>query len=653
MAGHVDHGKTALIRALTGVDTDRLPDEKRRGMTIDLGFAYTTLPDGDVIGFVDVPGHERFLQNMLAGVLTIASVLLIVAADDGPMPQTLEHLAILRLTGVADLTAVITKTDRVDDAREAAVRQDLAVLLAGNHYADAPILAVSSVTGRGVPELRAWLEQKARSARAGAGTDDLGRGFRLSIDRSFALTGVGLVVTGTVAAGSARVGDTLLLTPPRLAARVRSIHVQDRPSEVAMAGDRCALAITGARIEKAKLRRGDWLVDPRLHAPTALLDARVGIAQGRKLRHGARIHAHLGAAAIPGRVRVLEGGDLEAGSAGFVHVMLERPAAALHGDRIVLRDDGTGRVVAGGLVLDPFPPERRRRHGARLAVLAAQTETEPAAALAALLAVEGWVDLLGFALARNLDPARLAALAASLPSDPLGPPLGGPPLGPLLGSVIGREDRRVMVAPATADRVRSSLLRTLEEWHAAHPDYAGPGKSVLLARVAREIPVEIAEAALHALLAGGGIVQQDAAFRLPGHRPTLAEADEALWLRIEAGLAAAGLRPPRVRELMETLDLPLAATEALLERLERFGRLLRVAPNRYFLPRTITELATLASQLADASDEAGFTAADFNRASGVGRNLAIELLEFLDKAGITQRSGDLRHVVRTAEAALG
>ncbi len=635
LAGHVDHGKTALIRALTGVDTDRLPDEKRRGMTIDLGFAYTSLPDGGVLGFVDVPGHERFLQNMLAGVLTIDSVLLIVAADDGPMPQTLEHLAILRLTGVADLTAVITKIDRVEGARIDAVRQELSVLLAGRGYADAPILAVSSLTGEGVPELRHLLIQKSWPGRAGLG-DREPYGFRLSIDRSFALTGVGLVVTGTVAAGAVKVGDTLLLSPPRLAARVRSIHVQDRPAEVATAGDRCALAITGARIEKAKLRRGDWLVDPSLHAPTDRLDARVGITEGRKLRHGARIHAHLGAAAIPGRVRVLEGGDLEGGTAGFVHLLLDRPAAALHGDRIVLRDDGTGRIVAGGLVLDPFPPERRRRHGARLAVLAAQAEPEAGAALARLLEVEGWVDLQGFALARNLDPSRLAALAIGL-----------------RGQLIGREGHRVLVAPATADTVRSSLLRALAGWHETHPDYAGPGKSALLARSSREVPAAIAEAALHELLSEGLVVQQGAAFRLPGHRPTLGEADEAFSLRIEALLAEAGLRPPRVRELMEEVGLPLAATEALLERLERFGRLLRVAPNRYFLPRTVTEIARLAAEMADAREEGGFTAADFNRSTGMGRNLAIEVLEYLDRAGITQRNGDLRHVVRTAEVALG
>ena len=635
LAGHVDHGKTALIQALTGVNTDRLPDEKRRGMTIDLGFAYTTLPSGGIIGFVDVPGHERFLPNMLAGVLTIGSVLLIVAADDGPMQQTLEHLAILRLTGVKDLVAVITKVDRVDEARVNAVRQELAMLLASNGYADALILGVSSLTGHGVPELRELLDQKARPEHADSDDRERG-GFRLSIDRSFALTGVGLVVTGTVAAGAVRIGDTLLLSPPRLAARVRSIHVQDRPAEMAKIGDRCALAISGARIEKTKLHRGDWLVDPSLHAPTTRLDARVGIAEGRKLRHGTRIHAHLGAAAIPGRVRVLEGGDLESNATGFVHLLLDRAVAALHGDRIVLRDDGTGRIVAGGLVLDPFPPERRRRHAARLAVLDAQTEMDPASALARLLDIEGWVDLQSLALARNLAPSRLASLTVGT-----------------FGQLIGREGHRVMVAQETADTVRSTLLRVLAEWHLAHPDYSGPGKSTLLARASREVPVEITEAALHALLTEGLVIQQDAAFRLPEHCPTLGVTDEAFWVRIEALMTTSGLRPPRVREWMETLDLPLDATEALLERLDRFGRLLRVAPNRYFLPRTVSEIASLVATMAETNEEGGFTAADFNRSTGIGRNLAIEVLEYLDKAGITERNGDLRHVVRSAEATFG
>lgn len=603
-------------------------------MTIDLGFAYASLPSGETVGFIDVPGHERFLQNMLAGVLTVGKVLLIVAADDGPMPQTLEHLAILRLTGMTDLTAVITKIDRIDGARLAAVRQELVALLAGNGYLDAPILAVSAITGQGVPELRTWLDQSARPYhKAQEGADS---GFRLSIDRSFALTGVGLVVTGTVATGSARVGDSLMLSPPRLAARVRSIHVQDRPSDVARAGDRCALAITGARIEKQKLRRGDWLIDPRLHAPTSRLDARISVAEGRKLRHGIRIHAHVGAAAIPGRVRVLEGGDLETGQAGFVHLLLDRPVAALHGDRIVLRDDGTGRIVAGGFVLDPFPSDRRRRHGERLRALAAQIETDPAIVLQDLLAVEGWVDLQRLALSRNLDPSGLAALATDLP-----------------GSLIGRENHRVLVAPALAAMTRASLIEKLQEWHAAHPDYAGPGKAALLARMPRETPTEIAEAALHSLLAAGDIVQQDAALRLPGHRPKLPEGDETLWQRIETLLGEARLRPPRVRELMETLDLPLDATEALLERLTRFGRLLRIAPNRYFLPRTIAEISLIAASLANASDEDGFTAAEFNRTTGMGRNLAIEVLEFLDKEGVTRRTGDLRHVTQTAEEVFG
>ena len=333
---------------------------------------------------------------------------------------------------------------------------------------------------------------------------------------------------------------------------------------------------------------------------------------------------------------MLEGGDLGSGEAGFVHLLLDRPAAVLHADRIVLRDDGTGRIVAGGIVLDPFPPERRRQHGARLAALAVQTVMEPASALNKIVEIEGWVDLQGFALARNLSPSRVAALASVTP-----------------GQLIGREGHRVLVGPAVAETVRSLLLQNLAEWHAAHPEYAGPGKSALLARTSREVPAAIAEAALHTLLIDGRVIQQDAAFRLPDHQPTLDDVDEAFWSRIEAGLTEAGLRPPRVREWMEILDLPLAAAEALLERLERFGRLLRVAPNRYFLPRTVSEIARLAGEMADASEEGGFTAADFNRTTGIGRNLAIEVLEYLDKAGITQRTGDLRHVVRTAETALG
>ncbi len=265
LAGHVDHGKTALIRALTGTDPDRLPEEKRRGMTIDLGFAYGVLPDGRRIGFVDVPGHERLLANMLAGVLAIRHALLVVAADDGLMPQTREHLDILRLTSVPQVIAAVTKTDRVDADRLAAVLAEVRALLAET-YPRAPILPVCAPTGAGCAALLAALAALDAPMPADGGV-------RIAIDRAFVLAGAGLVVTGMVAAGAVEPGAALILTPSRLGARVRALQVANAPAHRAVAGDRCALSITGPRLERGRVRRGDWLVAPALHAPTARLDA--------------------------------------------------------------------------------------------------------------------------------------------------------------------------------------------------------------------------------------------------------------------------------------------------------------------------------------------------------------------------------------------
>jgi len=278
-AGHIDHGKTALVRALTGVDADRLPEEKRRGLTIDLGFAYASLPDGTELGFVDVPGHERFLPNMLAGILSIDRVLLIVAADDGPRPQTLEHLDILELIGLAEVTGVVTKIDRVPEERRVAIEAELAALLAEAGYEGAPIFAVSSVTGEGIPELSEHLSRTARIADAVRAARPPTGHFRLPIDRAFSLPGIGLVVTGTVGAGAATPGDHLLLSPRGIEVRVRGIHAHNRPIERAAAGERCALNLAGNFPEGGEPRRGDWVVGASAHLPTSRIDCHLTMSR--------------------------------------------------------------------------------------------------------------------------------------------------------------------------------------------------------------------------------------------------------------------------------------------------------------------------------------------------------------------------------------
>jgi selenocysteine-specific elongation factor len=632
-AGHIDHGKTALIRALTGVDADRLPEEKRRGLTIDLGFAYATLPDGSELGFVDVPGHERFLANMLAGVLSIDRVLLVVAADDGPRPQTLEHLDILELIGIGEVTGIITKIDRVERDRTDAIAAETGALLVAAGFPQPAIFPVSSRTGEGIPALAAHLQKIAQAAarRAAASASGL---FRMPIDRAFTLPGIGLVVTGTIAAGRVALGDRLLLSPQGTPVRVRGLHGQNRPIETAAAGERCAINLVGSFPEGAEPRRGDWILAAERHAPTTRLDLSLRVSRYAEapLRDGLPVHLHLGTTDTVGRAAVLGSREIAPGASGLVQLDLEHPVGALSADRVVLRDHAARHTLAGGRVVDPFAPRRGRRQPARLAVLEALATTEAGQALARLLAVQGVVDLAQFALSRNLAPSELDRLIEA-------------------GEFLRVGPARAPVA-VTSERLAAlgdKIVGTLGAWHEAQPDALGPTRPSLIMRLRGAAPEAALDAALAALADSGRIVRQGPIWRLPEHQPRLTRSDERLWERLSPLLAAADLRPPRVRELAGALGLEPEAVERFLNRAERLGRVARVADNRFFLPETLARLAEIGRELADSSPEGTFTAASFKDRSGIGRNLTIEILEYLDKMGATRRTGDARIVLRGSE----
>ncbi len=472
-AGHIDHGKTSLVRALTGIDADRLPEEKRRGLTIDLGFAYAALPDGSEIGFVDVPGHERFLPNMLAGVLSIDRVLLVVAADDGPRPQTIEHLDILELIEVAEITAIVTKIDRVMPERTAMVAAEVAILLAEAGYPEAPIFAVSSHTGEGVSALTRHLQESARfAAQARAAAEPAGL-FRMAIDRAFTLPGIGLVVTGTVGGGTVAVGDRLTVAPRHIAVRVRGLQAHNHAIASATAGERCAINIAGTFPDGGEPRRGDWLTAPERYLPVRRVDLllRPSRHAEMRLRDGLLVHLHLGTEDAIGRAAVLGGRTLALGESGFVQVEVDQPIAALAGDRVVLRDHAARTTLAGGRIVDPLPPRRGRRSPAQLALLAAMAPADPITALRQMLGVASVVDLAQLALIRNLAPAQAAALADA---------------GAREFRVVGPEGAAVAVTrqylAALADQIAAALAR----WHQAQPDMLGPSSVGIVGAVARD-----------------------------------------------------------------------------------------------------------------------------------------------------------------------
>ena len=353
-AGHIDHGKTSLVRALTGIDTDRLKEEKARGISIDLGFAYLPAPDGSVLGFVDVPGHERFVRNMLAGATGIDFVLLVVAADDGVMPQTREHLAIVNLLGIDRGVVALTKCDLVEPSRRAEVSADITQRLENTGLADCEIVPVSTVTGYGIDRLRDRLFDAAGMMRARVASG----AFRLAVDRSFTLAGSGTVVTGTVLSGAISTGDRVVISPSGLAARVRSIHAQNRPTERGVAGQRCALNLAGSGVTKDSIERGDVVLDPDLHAPTDRIDATLRLlsSEQKPVIQWTPVRLHHAATEVGARIVLLGNEQIPPGGEALIQLVLERPIATAAGGRFVLRDTTAQHTIGGGIFLDLRAP---------------------------------------------------------------------------------------------------------------------------------------------------------------------------------------------------------------------------------------------------------------------------------------------------------
>lgn len=619
-AGHIDHGKTALVHALTGIDADRLPEEKKRGMTIDLGFAYWPVDNSLTVGFIDVPGHEKFVRTMLAGVSGIDLALLVVAADDGPMPQTLEHLAILDLMAVPAGGIVITKADRVDAERLAEVETLVANAVAGTVLEGAPVHVTSAHTGQGIDELKSWLLERARSLTR----PPLSGHFRLAVDRAFTLRGAGLVVTGTAISGQVNVGDRLILSPLGREARVRSIHAQN--AEAPEGHERQRLALNIAGVDKDLVRRGDWLLALEAHAPTDRIDVRVRVPKwaDEGLRDRQPVHVHLGAADVTGRLALLEGRRIEPGEDGWGQLVLDQQVGALAGDRFVLRDQSARETLAGGRLVDPFPPARGRRWPERLAFLEAIDRTNRAAAvMAALEASPNGLDLKKFALAHNMTAAEAGGLAGTLNARQAA------------GLSFSADHAAVWIA---------TVEEALTRWHEEFNDRAGAPPESLRRTLKASAPRPTWAAALAMALADGVTKQVGPMVALVSHEATMAHADRVLWEEIEPLLIAGGIRPPRVREIAATVAEEPERVEAVLRRAANLALVAPVAKNRFFPPDAIEELSALARNLAAADPEGEFTAQQYKDASGIGRNVTIEVLEYLDQIGVTKRRGNARSV---------
>ena len=614
-AGHIDHGKTALVKALTGVDADRLKEEKARGITIDLGYAYSDLGDGRQLGFVDVPGHERFVHNMLAGATGIDAALLIVSAAEGVKPQTVEHLQIMDLLGLDRGIVALTKADLVDDDQLLERMAEVETLLSSTALRGSEIVPVSALTGRGIDELKERLLALGESGKGATGFA------RLAVDRSFVLPGAGIVVTGTIHAGEIRVDDRLLLTPSGLEARVRSLHAQNRPAGIGRAGERCALNLAGPRLSKDAVKRGDWVVSPELHAPTDRLDVRLTLlgSESHPLKHWSPVHVHLGATHVMGRVALLRDDTLSAGDTALAQLVLEEKVGALSGDRVILRDPSATRTVAGAAVIDPFGPPRNRRSERRLAELGALAEPDEAV-LPKLLRLEAaHVDLARFGLARNLRPVDVDGL---------------------LDAAGGVRLEGYGFLAETLAEARADFVDTLKAHHEDKPDAPGLQPERLRLTLKRRWPPAVFKLLLDQEIKAKKVTVDGAFLRLPGHSLKLGARDEEVWRKIQAELTRERFRPPRVRDFATAYSVPENDMRRLLQRLGKVGRVVEVAPDQYFLRPVVAEMIAIAHAFGRE-----FTAAEFRDKLDNGRKVAILILEFFDRHGITVRRGDLRRTV--------
>jgi selenocysteine-specific elongation factor len=608
-AGHIDHGKTTLVRALTGVDTDRLEEEKRRGISIDLGFAHLDHA-GVRFGFVDVPGHERFVKNMLAGAGGIDAVLLVIAADESIKPQTREHFDICRLLGIRYGLIALTKADAVDPDILELARLETADFVAGSFLEGAPILAVSGVTGLGLEPLRDALAALAAKI---PGRDPNGV-FRLPIDRSFSLHGFGTVVTGTLLSGTVQIEDEVEVYPTGRRLRVRGVQVHGGAVPAASAGQRTAVNLPG--VEASGLRRGMVLAPPGLFQPTQAIDCRFDLLPSAPpLKHGAPIHFHAGTAEVEAQVRMLRGSAaLEPGATGYLRLLLREPLLLLPGDRFIARMFSPVVTIGGGLVIDNAPSPHVRKPAAlerlpalehaslpqRLAVWASEQET--GATVAALAARAG---------VRPEDVLQASAQAEL---------------------VLVKETEPRLAPRRTVAAVVERLTAALQEFHKQNPLLPG------MPRASAPAPAFLVEAALassHAIVADGEIL------RLRSFQPRLQAEEDAAAARMEALFRDAGLAVPALPEVLAQSGLDANRARTLLQLLLRNGSLVKVAPELIYHREAVQSL----KQMLAARKGQRFGVAEFKNWTGVSRKYAIPLLEFLDRLRLTRREGDTRLIL--------
>jgi selenocysteine-specific elongation factor len=624
-AGHIDHGKSALVRALTGTDPDRLPEEKKRGITIDLGFADLQIEDVR-LGFVDVPGHERFVKNMLAGAHGIDVLALVIAADEGVMPQTREHFDICRLLGIREGIVVITKSDLVDQEMMALVEEEARELVAGSFLEKAQIVSVSSKTGAGLTELKQCLLEIAR--RTPARSSDLV--MRLPIDRAFSMKGFGAVVTGTLIAGEIVESNELELLPKGLKVRVRGVQVHGKVVTKAQAGQRTAVNLAG--IDVGQLQRGMVLGELSTLRPTQIIDASITVLShaSRGLRSRSRVRFHLGAAEVLGRIRVLNlPAEISPGQSGLAQIRLEVPIVAVHNDRFIIRSYSPAETIAGGVVLDPQASKHRSKELAKtrqtLGRLVNESRVEKLVAL--VDAANSGIKVDDLVATMGWKPEVVLNVSGQAKSTTNVVDAGG-----------------ILLSRENFDRLSKNVLSTLESHHKREPLERGMLRETLREKVFTHTLPELFAAVIEKLTRMGEIVTEKDFIRLKSHNIDLSQADLRLRENIEKVYLEAGIEAPTIDDALTRAGVAASAryqARKVFQLVIDDGSLVRIQPE-LFMHKTVVDLlkTKLIEYGARNEPDRLIDVAAFKELAGVSRKYAIPLLEYFDRERVTRRAGD-------------
>jgi len=624
-AGHIDHGKTSLIKALTGTDTDRLKEEKERGISIDLGFAHLDLPDGTSAGIVDVPGHERFIKNMLAGAHGIDLVLFTVAADDGVMPQTEEHFDIVHLLGVEMAIFVITKADLVTESRIHEVEEEIDILTLGTNLESSPKLAVSSITGQGLEELKQLISTTLKSC-----TQTVPSGyFRLPVDRAFVLQGHGVVVTGTALSGAVALGEQVRCLPGNSLFRVRSLQVHGKSVDRAGWGQRVAMNLTGP--ERASIERGQVICHEKLSLTSDRFDAFLEVrpAAGKGIKNHQRLRIHMGAAERLAKIILLGGKEkLDAKASAYCQITLNEPLLVMRGDHFVARDETAQRTLGGGIVIHPRANRHRKNEPELLSRLETLHKGNLAQVVETFLAEDAAFALPIESIYQFINVREEEARAKIEGLDTL--------------RALNAEGDTLYTTEEKWNQLREQMLRLLKAFHSTHALVPGMDMEELRGKLRWELAPKVFRAVIELFLGEKIIGREENLLRLATHRVQLGGQEKVLMDKIKQILGTQPLAPPDLKELEKQAGVSRQRLTEVIRLLERDGSVVRVTTDMYFLASSIEQLrATLKNYLTDKGE---MTAASFRDLINSSRKYTIPLLEYFDRDGLTIRIGDVRRL---------